>query len=88
MASSYRLPYGLNRRLSIMKTPLMNVRDFAEALGVTTACIRRWILERRIASVKIGRLVKLPESEVQRIIDSGWRGRKGHGDENHQEKHA
>jgi excisionase family DNA binding protein len=60
-----------------MTTPLMNVRDFAEALGVTTACIRRWILERRIASVKVGRLVKLPESEVQRLIDSGWRAAKG-----------
>lgn len=56
-----------------MTTNLMNVQEFAQALGVTTACVRRWILERRIASVKVGRLVKLPLSEVSRIIEAGLR---------------
>jgi excisionase family DNA binding protein len=60
-----------------MATTLMNVPEFAQALGVSKACVRRWILERRIASVKVGRLVKLPQSEVQRLIDSGWRAAKG-----------
>jgi excisionase family DNA binding protein len=60
-----------------MHTTLLNVQEFAQALGVTKACVRRWILERRIASIKVGRLVKLPQSEVQRIIDSGWRAAKG-----------
>jgi excisionase family DNA binding protein len=60
-----------------MHTTLMNVQEFAQALGVTKACVRRWILERRIASIKVGRLVKLPQSEVQRLIDSGWRAAKG-----------
>jgi excisionase family DNA binding protein len=56
-----------------MTTTLMNVQEFAQALGVTTACVRRWILERRIASIKVGRLVKLPLSEVARIIEAGLR---------------
>jgi excisionase family DNA binding protein len=56
-----------------MTTTLMNVQEFAQALGVTTACVRRWILERRIASIKVGRLVKLPLSEVGRIIEAGLR---------------
>jgi len=56
-----------------MTTPLMSVGEFAAALRITKACVRRWILERQIASVKVGRLVKLPESEVQRIIEAGFR---------------
>jgi excisionase family DNA binding protein len=59
-----------------MTTNLMNVQEFAQALGVTTACVRRWILERRIASVKVGRLVRLPLSEVARIIEDGLRPAK------------
>jgi excisionase family DNA binding protein len=60
-----------------MTTALMNVPQFAEALGVTTACVRRWILERKITSVKVGRLVKLPQSEVDRIIKAGLRPARG-----------
>jgi excisionase family DNA binding protein len=56
-----------------MVTNLMNVAEFASALGITKACVRRWILERKITSVKIGRLVKLPASEVARIVDAGLR---------------
>jgi excisionase family DNA binding protein len=56
-----------------MNTTLMNVRNFAAELGVTPACVRRWIFERRIASVKVGRLVKIPLTEAERIIESGLR---------------
>jgi len=52
---------------------LMNVAEFAESLGVTAACIRRWIYERRIVSVKLGRLVKIPETETERLINLGLR---------------
>lgn len=48
-------------------------REAAEALGVTEACIRRWILTKRIACVKIGkRLVRIPESELRRILHEGY----------------
>jgi excisionase family DNA binding protein len=52
---------------------LLSVPQFADALGVTTACIRRWILERKIATVKLGRLVRVPATEVERLINSGLR---------------
>jgi excisionase family DNA binding protein len=52
---------------------LLSVPEFASALGVTVACIRRWVLERRLASVRVGRLVRLPESELQRIVRDGFR---------------
>jgi excisionase family DNA binding protein len=49
-----------------------SVRQFAENFGVTVACIRRWILIRKISHVKIGRLIRIPESEVNRLIELGY----------------
>jgi excisionase family DNA binding protein len=54
-------------------TDLLSVDQFARALGVTQACIRRWLLERKINSVKLGRLVRIPYTDVQRLIDLGFR---------------
>lgn len=55
---------------------LLRVDEFAATLRVTQACVRRWLLERRVASVKLGRLVRIPASEVQRLIDAGLRPAK------------
>jgi excisionase family DNA binding protein len=52
---------------------LLSVPQFAAALGVTPACIRRWILERKITTVKLGRLIRVPASEVERLVESGLR---------------
>ena len=52
---------------------LLTVTGFSQSLHVTQACTRRWILERRITTVKLGRLVRIPESEVERLIQSGLR---------------
>jgi excisionase family DNA binding protein len=59
-----------------MNEQLMTVAEFAKALGVTNACIRRWIWERRVASVKLGRCVRLPATEVARIVEAGLRPAK------------
>jgi excisionase family DNA binding protein len=64
-----------------MTSTLMSVQEFAQALGVTKACIRRWILERRVATVKLGRLVRIPETETERMIASGLRPARRHSDE-------
>lgn len=55
---------------------LFSVPEFSQVLGVTKACIRRWILERRISVVKLGRLVRIPESEATRLIEQGFRPAK------------
>jgi excisionase family DNA binding protein len=52
---------------------LLSVQEFADALNITVACARRWILERRVATVKLGRLIRIPASEVQRLVESGLR---------------
>jgi excisionase family DNA binding protein len=45
---------------------LLTVGQAAERLNVTQAAIRRWLLERRIASVKVGRrLIRILSAEVQ-----------------------
>jgi excisionase family DNA binding protein len=54
-------------------TPLLSVPQFADELKLKPSCIRRWILLRKITVVKIGRLVRIPASEVQRLVDSGIR---------------
>ncbi len=51
----------------------LSVPQFAAPLGVTKACIRRWILERKITTVKFGRLVRIPSTEMERLVNSGLR---------------
>ena len=50
---------------------LLSTLQFAAALGMTQAGVRRWILERKISYIKVGRLVRIPESEVDRLITEG-----------------
>lgn len=54
-------------------------KEAADACGVTEACIRRWILLRKIASLKIGRLVRIPESEIERVLEAGYVSRRTEG---------
>ena len=55
--------------------PLLTVGEFADELRVTRACVRKWILIRRVGVVKIGRLVRLRSSELRRTVDEGSRPR-------------
>ena len=52
---------------------LLSVPQVAERLNVTRACIRRWVLERRLAVVKVGRLIRIPASEIDRLVQLGLR---------------
>jgi excisionase family DNA binding protein len=56
-----------------MTSDLLTVPQFAAELHVTSACVRRWIIERRVAIVKLGRLVRIPESEAARMVEEGFR---------------
>lgn len=56
-----------------MPKRLLRVSEFAAELDVTVACVRRWILLRRITIVKVGRLVRIPVEELERTIRSGTR---------------
>ena len=67
---------------------LLTVQAFAKTLNVTTACIRRWILERKITTVKLGRLVRIPANEVLRIVEQGLRPAKEMNDESQKPKRS
>jgi excisionase family DNA binding protein len=52
---------------------LLTVPQAAERLNVTQACIRRWILERKITTIKLGRLTRIPSAEIDRLTTAGLR---------------
>ncbi len=43
----------------------------AAALNLSEACIRAWVLRRKIGFVRLGRAVRIPQNEIQRLVDEG-----------------
>jgi excisionase family DNA binding protein len=54
-----------------IESQLLTSKQFAHAIGVSKACVRRWTTERKIKVVRLGRLVRIPRTEVQRLMDEG-----------------
>jgi excisionase family DNA binding protein len=54
-----------------MTARLVTVDQAAEALSVSVHTIRAWIAERRITCVRLGRAVRVPQSEIARLIEQG-----------------
>ena len=52
-------------------TPLQTVDEAAAALRLSPRTIRCWIGTRRIGVVRIGRAVRIPASEVERLVVGG-----------------
>jgi len=48
---------------------LLTIEQAAELLGMRPVTIRMWAASRRIARVKLGRSVRIPESEIERLIE-------------------
>lgn len=44
----------------------------AQELGVAESTIRAWIAQRRIGFVRLGRAVRIPAHEIQRLLDTGF----------------
>jgi excisionase family DNA binding protein len=57
----------------VVPDKLLTVQEVAEHLGCTVSGIRRWVLERKISVVKLGKLVRVDPQEVQRVLDAGLR---------------
>lgn len=53
-----------------MTDKLLNVAQAADRLGTTERFPRRLIEERRIAFVKVGRHVRIPESALEAFIEA------------------
>jgi len=51
---------------------LLRVGEAADRLGVKESTVRAWVLRRQLGYVRVGkRAVRIPSSEVQRIINEG-----------------
>jgi excisionase family DNA binding protein len=51
---------------------LNKVPEVAEKLGISEKTVWAWIGARRIAVHRVGRSVRVPESEIRRILDDGY----------------
>jgi excisionase family DNA binding protein len=54
-----------------MTPRLLSIEEAATALAVSERYIRHLIYQRRISYVKIGRLVRIPESAIVDLIRTG-----------------
>ncbi len=50
---------------------LMTVEEAARLLACTPAAIRKWLAQRRLSRVKIGRLTRLRLEEIERVAAEG-----------------
>jgi len=53
------------------KQRMNNVSEAASELGLSVACLRRWIAERRIGYVRLGRAIRITGAEIERIMAEG-----------------
>jgi excisionase family DNA binding protein len=52
---------------------LLTVKEAAELLSCSEAAVRKWIYQRRLPRVKVGRLTRLRQSEVEAMVSAGSR---------------
>ncbi len=55
---------------------LLKVREAAEGLGLSVACLRAWIAARRITFVRLGRAVRIPRRVLTELIERNTVGAK------------
>lgn len=59
-----------------MAEDLLTVREAADAVNLTERWMRRAIFEGRIEVVKLGRLVRIPRSSLDKLVEDGRRPRR------------
>ena len=47
------------------------VREAGQELGLSVHTVRAWIAQRRIAHVRLGRAIRIPASEIRRLLQAG-----------------
>ncbi len=57
--------------MSDSKKSFYTVVELAEAIGMSQVTIRNWLAERRLSYVKFGKNVRIPTSELDRLIAEG-----------------
>jgi excisionase family DNA binding protein len=49
--------------------PPRTVSEAATELGLSVHTIRTWVAARRIAHIRLGRVIRIPASEISRLIE-------------------
>ncbi len=62
-----------DERDGVLHSRQLTVFESAARLGLKPSTIRKLIQTRRIGFTKIGRAVRIPETEVMRLIEAGFR---------------
>jgi len=52
------------------KSNLVSIPEAAARLGLKPVTIRQWASARKLARVKLGRRVLIPEAEIERLIEA------------------
>ncbi len=48
------------------------VAEAAVALSVSVSTVRSWVFQRRIGCVRLGRSVRIPDAEIDRLLEAGF----------------
>jgi len=56
---------------------LLSVKEAAEALSCSEAAIRKWVYQRRLPTVKVGRLTRLRQRDLEAFTSDGRRSNPG-----------
>jgi excisionase family DNA binding protein len=59
---------------------LLTVRQAAQLLACSEAAIRKWIYQQRLPAVKVGRLIRLRVSDLEKFVSEDVRENPNAGD--------
>jgi excisionase family DNA binding protein len=46
----------------------LTIRETAEALNLSQPTIRAWVARRKIGVIRLGRAIRIPNTEIQRLL--------------------
>jgi excisionase family DNA binding protein len=52
---------------------LLTAKEAAELLSCSEAAIRKWLYQRRLPRVKVGRLTRIRQSDLEGLLTNGLR---------------
>jgi len=55
----------------VLREQLISPQEFADRLSISRWTAYGWLQEGRLKKIKLGRLVRIPASEVERIVQEG-----------------
>jgi excisionase family DNA binding protein len=53
--------------------PLINVPEAAKLLGISVNTLRQWISQRKVPTIKLGKVVRFLPDDLQKLIEENRR---------------